>query len=460
MQKLISSYLTSERGAVYVVVLGTSIICFGFIGLMFDAGRIYIEHTRLQHFVDRTALAAAVELDGKEDAIARAQQVIDSEVLTQRALYTSGDGQNFEVDAVRFYTRHPGIKLETLPGEENAEDTGETDEGQEASFVAVSVKPRHLSWSLLGAYSTSLANMEFGAEAVASNSGTYSTNNLEFMFAVDVSQSMLIGATAADVDKLTDLHGCAFACHIRYERDGVNYVDDPVGAGHKPVEDPNGTIQTRYEHALENGVRFRLNAAEDALNDALIRIDALRSVTSARIDVDVRTFALDLSDEPVSTGGSGPLKLEVFMPEPAEDIYSSATDHTTDPEVVFEQLARELDNKLLNKEPSDQLLLTIVTDGVASYLRSGGSIRRVFNPEECDVLKNKGVDIAVIYLEYLPAGRLGTFSGDISEIEPNLQACASGDLFFKTTFEEDIFEAFEQLVQPIGGLDVRTRLVQ
>ena len=470
MWKLLSSYLASERGAVYVVMLGTSLACFGFIGLMFDAGRIFIEHTRLQHFADRIALAAAVELDGKADAIERARLVIDSTVLTQRAIYTSGDGQDFSVDSVRFFSRDPYVES---PAPDEAEaGSGETDKGQEARYVAVQAKPRRLSWSLLGQFSVSLADMQFGAEAIASSSGTTTTGDLEFMFAVDVSQSMLMGATAEDHERLEQLQGCVFACHIKYEKDGVPHIDDPLGESSGSYPNPDGDLQTRYEHALENGVRFRLSAAEDALNRALALIGQLQHSTRGEIAVDVRTFARDLSpesileDRPALNGllmnaeRLSLVKLDVFQPGPAVN-FSHENDHTTDPEVVFEQLARDLDNKLLNKQPGDKLLLTILTDGVAGYVRGDSGFRRVFHPDECNILKGKGVDIAVIYLEYLPVDRFDSHvSGSISDIEPSLRTCATEDLFFKTTFEEDIFAAFEQLLQPISGADARTRLVR
>ncbi|MBX2853530.1 MAG: hypothetical protein KTR21_00995, partial [Rhodobacteraceae bacterium] len=75
MIRHLKRFLFDEDGAVYIVVLTMSVVCIFFIAIMIDAGRIYTEHTRLQHFIDRVAAAASLELDGGDDAITRAMAV-------------------------------------------------------------------------------------------------------------------------------------------------------------------------------------------------------------------------------------------------------------------------------------------------------------------------------------------------------------------------------------------------
>ena len=48
------------------------VVFFGFLALTLDIGRLSATHTEFQSFADNVALAAAGELDGKNDAITRA----------------------------------------------------------------------------------------------------------------------------------------------------------------------------------------------------------------------------------------------------------------------------------------------------------------------------------------------------------------------------------------------------
>lgn len=56
-----------------LVIWGVSFaVLFGIVALSFDLGRIAVTQTELQAYADNVALAAAGELDGKDDAIDRA----------------------------------------------------------------------------------------------------------------------------------------------------------------------------------------------------------------------------------------------------------------------------------------------------------------------------------------------------------------------------------------------------
>ncbi|MEM6906688.1 MAG: Tad domain-containing protein, partial [Pseudomonadota bacterium] len=51
-----------------------SFALMGAMGLVLDSGRVYATHSQMQAFADYVALAAANELDGQSDSIARASQ--------------------------------------------------------------------------------------------------------------------------------------------------------------------------------------------------------------------------------------------------------------------------------------------------------------------------------------------------------------------------------------------------
>lgn len=114
-----------------------------------------------------------------------------------------------------------------------------------------------------------------------------------------------------------------------------------------------------------------------------------------------------------------------------------------------------------------QEVLFIVTDGVedkidsscteATVSTSGGTrCQQPFDTTWCTTVKNRGILIAVLYTEYLPLPASGTGSNSWynsyvapyqSQIGPNLQNCASSNLFFTVTTDGDITAAMGALFQ-------------
>jgi Flp pilus assembly protein TadG len=71
--RFISRPRRSQQGAVIVTVALFMLLLLGFMGFALDFGRLFIVRTELQTAMDSCALAAAQELDGQADSIARAQ---------------------------------------------------------------------------------------------------------------------------------------------------------------------------------------------------------------------------------------------------------------------------------------------------------------------------------------------------------------------------------------------------
>ena len=476
MKQLLARYAADERGAVYVVVLGMSVICIGFIGLMFDAGRLFIEHTRLQHFADRLSIAAALELDGKDDAITRARNVLNSEALAENAIYATKGGDRFELSDVRFLTGMPAANASEAELQQLAAQNG-----ADATYIMLEVAPRSLPWSLLAIQGAGLADVNITTTSLASQSQP-EFGNVDFIFAIDNSQSMLMGATQADQDLLNELQNCAFACHVSYvNSSGNRVIEHPMYINDQPV--------TRYEHGVANGIRFRIDAATEALENA-IQVGNERSLeTGATVKFEVYNFALDLTLEPIIEGdvkdiakGNGrgtetapglnnpnqgvatapgqqkkSVQLEPFNPGPSTQ-FNNSNRYTTDPEISFEDLKRKIDQRLL-EDSNAQLVVVLVTDGVASFFRGSNRYRRIFNAEDCNKLKSENVQVGVIYTKYLPVSNINIVSGDLSQVPTNLQACASEGMYFEATFEDEIKAAFEALVKPTSP-GKRARLVQ
>ena len=77
-------FVRDEAGAVLVLWIMSLVAVIAFVALVFDMGRVQVTHGELQSFADSVALAAAGELDGRADAIARATaaaaEIADSNV--------------------------------------------------------------------------------------------------------------------------------------------------------------------------------------------------------------------------------------------------------------------------------------------------------------------------------------------------------------------------------------------
>ncbi len=66
-------FAKDESGSILVIWAFSLVVFLGLLGLIFDVGRIGSTQSELQSFADSVSLAAAAELDGKSDALTRAQ---------------------------------------------------------------------------------------------------------------------------------------------------------------------------------------------------------------------------------------------------------------------------------------------------------------------------------------------------------------------------------------------------
>src|SRR3984893_11515650 len=90
-----------------------------------------------------------------------------------------------------------------------------------------------------------------------------------------------------------------------------------------------------------------------------------------------------------------------------------------------------------------------VTDGVEDENVSGSRVQSLMDPSYCTTIKNRGIRIAVLYTEYLPLPTNPWYNTHIApfqpNIGPNLQSCASPQLYFKVTTDQDISAAMVAL---------------
>ena len=75
--------------------------------------------------------------------------------------------------------------------------------------------------------------------------------------------------------------------------------------------------------------------------------------------------------------------------------------------------------------------------------------RRRSTPAWCTTVKNRGIQIAVLYTAYLPLPTNSWYNEWIApfqnQISPNMESCASPGMFFSVTTDGDITAAMQTL---------------
>jgi hypothetical protein len=103
-----------------------------------------------------------------------------------------------------------------------------------------------------------------------------------------------------------------------------------------------------------------------------------------------------------------------------------------------------------------QEVLFIVSDGVDDEVSSscsqsldGNRCQAPFNTSMCTTIKNRGIQIAVLYTAYLPLPTNSWYNEWIApfqnQISPNMESCASPGMFFSVTTDGDITAAMQTL---------------
>jgi len=165
-QNIISGFCRDETGTI-AILWGTSLVAFlGFLAITLDVGRLNATHAEMQSFADNVALAAAGELDGRNDAITRSTNAA-ANMISDSQTFVNGSGTlSGATDyTLTFHSALPASDLTPLGADA-------TTDPNEAKFVQVVLTPKSLSMSLASALDKLLggngfATTDVSAEAVA-----------------------------------------------------------------------------------------------------------------------------------------------------------------------------------------------------------------------------------------------------------------------------------------------------
>ncbi|KIC31420.1 TadE/TadG family type IV pilus assembly protein [Leisingera sp. ANG-S5] len=136
----IRQFAREDSGTMLVTWGLTFVVLLGIAAMSFDLGRTGITRSELQSFTDNVALAAAGELDGKDDAITRARAAAANLISDRKTFGGGGSVLSGDTDyTLTFFSE--------LPADDTAALTSVTTDPAEAAFVRAVATP-----STVGAY--------------------------------------------------------------------------------------------------------------------------------------------------------------------------------------------------------------------------------------------------------------------------------------------------------------------
>ena len=296
--------------------------------------------------------------------------------------------------------------------------------------------------------------------------GSASAANIDFYVMLDNSPSMAIAATTAGINTMIantpqqgSGNGCAFACH----QSNPNSTDTPG----------NPTGWDNYQLAQSLNVVTRIQNMATATRSLSATATSLSAQTGVAFRMGVYTFNTSNLGTTLTTVQSltsnmsqaGTAAASVDVLEVYKQNWLTSTVYDLDTDTDFASALSAINSTMATpgtgaSGSSPKGLLFIVTDGVEStqtstcgqpLINHGGITRclQPFNISLCSTIKNRGIDIAILYTEYLPLPADPFYNSFVaqfqSSIGPNLQSCASPGLYFAVTTDGDITSAMATL---------------
>lgn len=138
-----------------LVIWGVSFaVLFGIVALSFDLGRIAVTQTELQAYADNVALAAAGELDGKDDAIDRATAAAANLIADRQSHGDTGHSLQGAADYTLTF-------LSALPASDTSAITATTTDPAEAVYALVEVNSTDVAQTFANVFTALTGNTGF-----------------------------------------------------------------------------------------------------------------------------------------------------------------------------------------------------------------------------------------------------------------------------------------------------------
>jgi Flp pilus assembly protein TadG len=282
------------------------------------------------------------------------------------------------------------------------------------------------------------------------------STDINFYLLLDNSPSMNIAATTAGINTMVThtsaQGGCAFACH----------ESDPAADN---LGNPNG--EDNYTLAQNLGVVTRMQNLASATQSLMSTASSTEGSNTTQYQMAIYTFA----DSGLSTIQSLTSNLATAQTSAANinvlEVYSNnyltKSNNNNDTDTNFESAMSSINTimpapGLGTPASTPQEVLFIVSDGVDDEVSSscsqsldGNRCQAPFSTSWCTTVKNRGIQIAVLYTDYLPLPTNSWYNEWVApfqnQISPNMESCASPGMFFSVTTDGDITAAMQALFQ-------------
>jgi Flp pilus assembly protein TadG len=282
------------------------------------------------------------------------------------------------------------------------------------------------------------------------------TTDINFYLLLDNSPSMNIAATSAGITTMVAntqaQGGCAFACHES------NPSADNLG---------NAGGIDNYALAQKLGVVTRMQNLASATQSLMSSASSMEGSNSQQYQMAIYTFsnaglntiqALTSNLANAQAAAANINVLEVY-----DNNWLTKTNNNSDTDTNFETAMSQINGIMPlpgtgTPNSTPQEVLFIVSDGVDDEVSSscsqsldGNRCQQPFSTTWCTTVKNRGIQIAVIYTDYLPLPTNTWYNNWIApfqnQISSNMQSCASPGMFFSVTTDGDISAAMQTLFQ-------------
>ncbi|MGY2052617.1 pilus assembly protein TadG-related protein [Methylobacterium sp. JK268] len=414
--------LGTSRHGVVAEAVG---ICFVMICLLLGAA---VDYSRMQQ--DRITLNAA--MDAAVIAAVQAMKTADTQGLTDAQSILAGQ----TAGSLVFTSFDPPTIART---------------GATGSF-AVTINGRNVSvtGSFTASTATTVMNLALTRKIPFNGTSTASLTlspYVDVYLLIDVSGSMAIGATQADINALLSGIGCAFACH-----DG------------SPV---NGTSMDSYQWARANGITLRLQEMNTGIQQFVTWLQNQPNFAK-HVRIAIYSFSTGLTKvlDPTSNLASVSANL------PQAPSTSGESDGATLWSTIMPQVT-PLVGTSGDGVTTPKKLVIVASDGVAdpgrfwTYLTQYRANVAPFDPQQCSGLKGAGVSVGVIYTPYLPMtwdwgynatlgqpSQIGGAGTRLDDIPGQLTACASTGLYVDASKSGSIGQAMQQVFQSFSQLKI------
>jgi Flp pilus assembly protein TadG len=382
-----------------------------------------------------SANMAKSRLDAIADAAALA--AVDHNAITgtaSDAQTTATNVFNAEANAVN------NVNVGTVNVTVTDSNTGRT------AVVSYSATKTNAFMGLVGIPSTTVSGQSHSAAGLSVN--------INFYLLLDNSPSMNIAATTAGINTMVShtsaQGGCAFACHE------TNPSADNLG-------NPNG--EDNYTLAQNLGVVTRMQNLASATQALMSTASATEGSNTSQYQMAIYTFAnsgistIQSLTSNMTTARAAAANINVL--QVYDNNWLTKTNQNNDTDTNFESAMSAVNTimpapGLGTPASTPQEVLFIVSDGVDDEVASscsqsldGNRCQAPFNTTWCTTVKNRGIQIAVLYTEYLPLPTNSWYNDWIApfqtQIGPNMQNCASPGMFFTVTTDGDITAAMQSL---------------